>query len=262
MSEPISEPVSELRSKRTVAVEFINTGKDLIGMLRDAMLLVMAVLLIVWPQTINDILVAAGFEEGSFAGMKWKAKLAEADEVLLKSQATISDLRDQNEKLNNTLVEVKPQIASTEVKADIERLEQINSDLNARSAQVQAIVDSTTSTNAMLIQKIQVSTGKSATWGVVYGSHSTLDSARYEVRMNAEKLELKPSTIYYRQGSYRSVAIATDRVEAEKFLKMAKRYQQEAYIVDLDTWCSGPTKERGYVECSTPEQKRQELSRE
>lgn len=44
----------------------VATGKDLIAMLQDGMLLVIAVLLIGWPQTINSILVEAGFEEGSF----------------------------------------------------------------------------------------------------------------------------------------------------------------------------------------------------
>ena len=77
------------------------TGKDLVAMLRDAMLLLIAVLLIGWPQTINNILVEAGFEEGSFAGLKWKAKLTQSDETLLKAQATIADLIEQNEKLNN-----------------------------------------------------------------------------------------------------------------------------------------------------------------
>ncbi len=63
--------------------EIVATGKDLVAMLRDALQLLMAVLLIGWPQTINNILVEAGFEEGSFAGVKWKAKLTKSDSASL-----------------------------------------------------------------------------------------------------------------------------------------------------------------------------------
>ena len=216
------------------------------------MLLFMAVLLIGWPQTINSILVEAGFEEGSFAGMNWKAKLTQSDDTLLKAQATIADLREQNEKLNSALSEVKSQIASPEIKANIAKLEQLNMHLAASSARVQAAVETTASANAPLVQKVQTSTGTVVTWGVVYGGDRTLDAAKYEVQTIASKLGLTNAAIYYRQDSYRSVATTIDRLHAEQLLKKAKKRRKDSYIVNMSTWCPSTTEKDGYFECSSP----------
>lgn len=243
--------MTEKRNDRYLS-GFVATGKDLVAMLRDGMLLLIAVLLIGWPQTINSILVEAGFEEGSFAGVKWKAKLTQSDETLLKAQATIADLREQNEKLNKALSEVKSQIASAEVKEDIAKLDQLNVRLTASSAKVQAAVETTTSANAPLIQKVQASTGTVATWGVVYGGDRTLGDAKYEVQTIAPKLGLTNAAIYYRNNSFRSVATTTDRLQAEQLLKKAKERRKDSYLVNMSTWCPSTTERNGYVECLTP----------
>lgn len=232
--------------------KFAATGKDLVAMLRDGMLLLIAVLLIGWPQTINSILVEAGFEEGSFAGLKWKAKLTKSDATLLKALDTIADLREQNENLNNALLEVKSHVPSAEVRAYIAKLDQLNTRLAESSAKVQAAVETTTSENAPLIQKIQTSTGTVATWGVVYGGDRTLDAAKYEVQTIAAKLGLTNAAIYYRNNSFRSVATTTDRLQAEQLLKKAKERRKSSYIVNMSTWCPSTTERNGYFECLNP----------
>ena len=80
------------------------------------MLLLIAVLLIGWPHVVNSILVDAGFEEGSFAGLKWKAKLTQSDDTLLKAQSTIADLTDHSN-LSAAISDLKAQITGTETKA-------------------------------------------------------------------------------------------------------------------------------------------------
>src|SRR5229473_515359 len=47
-------------------------AKDLFAFLRDSSLFAVALLLLVFPATFNAVLTSAGFEEGSFAGLKWK----------------------------------------------------------------------------------------------------------------------------------------------------------------------------------------------
>lgn len=230
----------------------VGTGKDFIALLRDAVLLLIAVLLIRWPQTFNSILVDAGFEEGSFAGLKWKAKLTQSDDALLKAQATIADLKDQNEKLNKALSETKSQIGSTDIKAKIANLEQLNIRVVSSSAKVQAAIETSISANAPLVQKIQSSTGTAVTWGVVYSGDQNLDAARYEIQTIAPKLGLTNAAIYYRQGSYRSVATTTDRLQAEQLLNKAKERRKDSYIVNMSTWCPSATQRAGYSECSNP----------
>lgn len=86
-----------------------------------------------------------------------------------------------------------------------------------------------------LVQKVQVSTGISVTWGVVYGGDRILDVAQYEVRTIARKLGLTTAAIDYRRGSYRSVATSTDRLQAGTLLKKAKARRKDPYIVNMAT---------------------------
>lgn len=231
--------------------ELVSIGKELVAMLRDAMLLVIAILLLVWPQTIKNVLVDAGFKKASIAGMEWEANFSQSDENLVKSQSTIADLMEQNGKLNKALSEVKSLIGNTEVKADIVKLEQINTQLVANATKAQVSAAANILANAPLVQEIQASADKPTTWGVVYGGDQRLDGAEYETKTAAPKFGLTNTAIYYRQGSYRSVATTIDRLQASQLLNKAQEHRKDAYIVNMTTWCPNTTLKEGYFECST-----------
>lgn len=226
----------------------IATGKDLVALLRDAMLLLLGVLLILWPAAINDILVTAGFEEGSFAGLQWKARLTQSDGSLVKAQALIADLKDQNERLNQALSQAQgPSTRPYDAK-----LEQLNQALAAKTDRVQSALSSSVSANSTLVQQAQSQTAQVTTWGVVYGGDRTLTDARYEVGPVASKLGFSNAAIYLRQGSYRSVATSTDRVIASQMLKKAQERRPDAYLADMSSWCTDPAQKDGYLECPAP----------
>jgi hypothetical protein len=84
---------------------FIGLGKDFVALLRDAALLGLAGLLLLFPTKLNDVLVSAGFEEGSIVGFKWKANLLLADEALKSAQETIASLQAQLDKTTKALGE-------------------------------------------------------------------------------------------------------------------------------------------------------------
>jgi hypothetical protein len=121
----------------------------------------------------------------------------------------------------------------------------------ASSARVQAAVESTTSANAPLVQKLQTSAGTIVTWGVVYGGDQTLDAAKFEIQTIAPKLGLTNAAIYYRQVSYRSVATTTDGLQAEQLLLKAKERRKDSYIVNMSTWCRDAAQKNGYFECAS-----------
>ena len=225
-------------------------GKDIVALLRDGALLVMAVLLIFWPTRVNSILVDAGFEEGSFAGLTWKAKLSETDDALVEAQATIEDLRTQNHKLSEALEGTKNAIANAEVKENITKLQRLNDQLDDSSALVQQMAKAATSANAPLVRRFQERAGTVVTWGVVYGGDPTLGSARHEVEVVARRLGLSNASVYLRQGSYRSVATTTDRLEANRLLERAKKRREDAYVVNMEKWCPDAVEKSGYQECS------------
>jgi hypothetical protein len=70
-------------------------AKDIFALLRDSSLFAVAFLLLAFPATFNAILTSAGFEEGSFAGLKWKRQLFDTDTSLRTAQETIVSLRAQ-----------------------------------------------------------------------------------------------------------------------------------------------------------------------
>lgn len=228
----------------------IATGKDLVALLRDALLLLLGVLLLLWPAAINGMLVAAGFEEGSFAGLQWKARLTQSDGSLVKAQGLIADLKDQNERLNQALSQARAQGASPA--PDGASLERINQALAAKTERVQSALTSSLAANSELVQKAQSQTAQSTTWGVVYGGDRNLADARYETGPVASKLGLAGAAVYLRQGSYRSVVTSSDRLQATQMLKKAQERRADAYLADMSSWCPDPAPKDGYLECPAP----------
>ena len=89
----------------TTLTRSVALGKDLVSLLRDFAIFVLALLLLVFPGQFNSILVNAGFEEGSLVGFKWKSKLVESDNALKEAQSTIAVLQASNDELVKALAE-------------------------------------------------------------------------------------------------------------------------------------------------------------
>ena len=231
---------------------FLSTWKDLVALVRDTLLLALVVLLLAFPTTFNNLLVSAGFEEGSIVGFKWKAKLVESDQALKEAQANITDLTAQNEKLSRALAAAQARSGDPAEKLLLTKLEDENNKLKQASAKVEASVQVTIASNAVLVEKAQTSSGATLQWGVVYGGDTDLAAAQYEVETAAKKYGLTNTSIFFRQGSFRSVATAADRSDAEQLLFKAKNRRSDAYIVNLNTWCPNRTAKAGYTECAVP----------
>lgn len=246
----MAEQENKKQDKVSLASKLVSIGKDVVALLRDGSLLLLAVLLIGWPEIFNDTLVRAGFEEGSLVGLKWKAKVSQQDKELVSAQATIADLKAQNVNLEKALNEAKAQLSDGLLKSKITALEKVNAQVLPSISKVQDSLRTTIEANTAFVQKLQVSGGTMATWAVVFSGDTTLKEARYETEKAAPKLGVKDAAIYYRQGSYRGVVIATDRGQANQILMKLKKRRADAYIVNMSTWCPQVSEEKGYVECS------------
>lgn len=230
----------------------LSTWKDLVSLLRDTLLLSLGVLLVIFPMTFNNILVSAGFEEGSVVGFKWKSHLIEIDQALKDERARNTDLTNQNQKLSEVLATAGSTINDPSVKEKLVKLQEENSKLMAASEKMQANVQATITSSATLIEKAQLSLGTASQWGVVYGGDTSIPGAQHETGIIAQNLGFTNVSIYFRQGSYRSVVLASNRVEAEQLLYKARNRRSDAYIVDMAKWCPQPTQKAGYRECPSP----------
>lgn len=226
----------------------ISIGKDLVALLRDGTLVILALLLLLFPGKFNDLLVRAGFEEGSIVGFKWKANLIDANDALKNAQVTISDLKAQLDKANNALIEAQRKTDDPALKKSITELKAENSRLNEATKQVQASVRATIASNEPLVEKAQVSIGARGGWGVVFGSDISLNAAGDEIKRATQK-GIEGAAIYYRNGYYASIAVVDSRSKAQEYLDIAKTFRPDAYIASMATWCRNPQPQEGFTAC-------------
>jgi hypothetical protein len=131
----------------------IAMGKDFVALLRDAALFLLAVLLIAFPGRFNSMLVAAGFEEGSVVGFKWKSKLVESNRALEEAQLTIAQLQAKNDELVLALNETGRASGDPAVEERLERLGRENVALKIETRTTQARVADTIEANTPLVEK-------------------------------------------------------------------------------------------------------------
>lgn len=146
---------NESTTKSTSPVaSFISIAKDAFALLRDSALFAIGALLLFLPATFNSILTEAGFEEGSFAGLKWKAALHDTDTQLLLANDTISKLEAQNQELLNLLEETSgtddKSNEKTSQRQEIERLALASRATAERAKEVQTSVSATLKANERL----------------------------------------------------------------------------------------------------------------
>lgn len=239
------------KSNKAAFSDLLSMGKDLISLLRDSSLLVLAILLILFPSTLSAILAKASFVEGSVAGFKWKANLVASDAALKEAQATITDLQQKNDQFSKALVEAQTRLNDPSLKATISKLEEENKRQRASTQAVQSSVSSTIGSNSELVDKALSATNIQK-WGVIFGGDSQLADAEYETKEIAPKLGIPNAGIFLRQGSFRSVSLVNSQELAKEVLLKAKSRREDAYIVDMTNWCSAPIAKQGYTECSNP----------
>jgi hypothetical protein len=239
----------EMNDKGSSVATSIAMGKDGIALLRDLAVFTLAVLLIAYPARLNHILTEAGFEEGSLVGFKWKTKLVDSDAALKDAQVTINDLKAQLDKTTKLLADAQAKLNDPGQKTAFAQLQQENSALQVATSRVKTSVESTIAANAPLVRNAQTFLTGSA-WGVVFGGDTALDKAKYESDIVGPKLGLRNTAVYFRQGFYRSVAVAADQAEAQDMLSKARARRADAYVVRMQSWCPDVVDKDGYRQCA------------
>ncbi len=227
--------------------------KDILASLKDMGIIVFVILIIFFRDSVVDFVKNHDIKLGNINafGIDIAIESLQQDKQLVNAQATIADLKTQNSNLENTLNEAKAQISDVVLRGKIATLEKINAQVIPAASKVQDSLQTTIAANSALVQQLQTATNITPTWAVVFGGDSTLDAARYEIETAARKLGITNAAIYYRQGSYRSVVITSDRSQANQFLAKLKQSKGDAYIVNMSTWCPQTKEGAGYYECGT-----------
>lgn len=87
-------------------------------------------------------------------------------------------------------------------------------------------------------------------WVIVFSGDSNLESSQYELN-NLIKGGIENPQIFFRDKSFRIISkIFINQKEANDYLNQHKRkIRSDAYIVDLDKWCTGEIFNGKYYEC-------------
>ena len=227
----------------------VATGKDLVALLRDLALFLVAVSLFAFPQVLNQRLEQAGFVKGTIAGFEWQAGLERSQEALNDANQAIHNLQEQNGVLTTALRTVNDQLNDPALSARLERVQE-QSELSARAADAtQAAVRRTIASNAPLVQEAREATGRDGPWYVVYGGDPSLAGAQDEVSIVERQGGISGSRIILRQGSYRSVVPVETREQAQQLLAQARGRRSDAYLVRQSSWCGRLEPRDGYLEC-------------
>lgn len=132
---------------------YIALAKDVFALLRDSVLFMAALLLLAFPVRFNAILSDAGFEEGSFAGLKWKRQFVDTDTALRTAQDTITSLQTQNAELLQAVKAAQNGAGEADRRTELARLESSSVATAAAARQVQASVGATLATNDRIVEK-------------------------------------------------------------------------------------------------------------
>lgn len=191
-------------------MKVVSPGKDIVALLRDATLFVLAMLLLVFPAQFNTILVDAGFEEGSVVGFKWKSKLIDSNQALEEARSTIASLQTRNDELLKALQYAKAKSDDPELMKRVTALQEENRKLQDQTQRVQTVVADTIESNAPLVQKAisaaeqraaPATLGKSA-YTVGLQTLGVDDSERVAInqKLQADGYGLDPLTYSYPAG--------------------------------------------------------------
>jgi hypothetical protein len=241
--------MTERRETQGSVPTLVAVGKDCVNLLRDLFLFILAMMLVVFPSTFNNVLTKAGFEEGSFAGLTWRKKLDVSNSALSDAQMSLNDLKNNLDETRKALAEAQAKLNDPALKEKIGKIEERGAQLDATTTKVATSVSNTIASNATYVEKAQRSVAAGGQWGVVYGYDGTLEQAQSEVTKAAQINKIVNPTIYLRLGIFRSVSVVGSRDAAEQELPTVRQRRADAYIVNISSWCPNPIEQKDYIQC-------------
>ncbi len=115
----------------------MQTARDALVVVREAIIIVIVLLLFLWPSLINETLTNAGFTKASFFGgvLEWEKQLKESKEQVVKANEDLAEVQEKFEQVTEELESIKV-TARPEEKA---RLDNLTREIRMSSAKTRAV---------------------------------------------------------------------------------------------------------------------------
>lgn len=242
------EPALEAATTQTR----IGVARDWGRLIRDILIAVLIVFCIFNPPVVRGWLGELGVSQVSLFGIE----LTPRHEVEIAAAVdTLTQERDVARFERSVLVHVNQRairdFESRQARMTPEQREAVESvigDIRRETDADPAGRASTPEIQQRLISGARREAPTTASWGIVFGG----DTTRALVAQDLTRVGGTPfanAQIVQRHNSFRSILQADSLTSAEQLLTDARRYNSNAYIVNLDSWCPGRTPGEGYLVC-------------
>jgi hypothetical protein len=239
-------------SENTASGTFSNVlsrCKDLVAVLRDGFVLMLAVYAVFNFDTVKTALADSGISEFEGFGVKIKtlnAQITINDKKLIDANANIADLQEELSAARSTIDLLKTNVSD---QATTQKLESLDASIVRTTERSESLQQSMASVISKNTKFVKASTAeKPYDLAVVFGGDRTLEAAQHEIG-RARKAGLPNPEVYFREGSFRSIVTTSDRAKAEQYLVLARLQKSDAYIVNLATWCPERSTEKSFTSC-------------
>ena len=139
-----------------ITAERIDAARQIMALVRDASILLLALFFLLLPRTFNRILTDAGFDRGSFMGMEWRNQLQQSNAALADADQAISDVQVRTASMATSLKKLEENATDPEQKQKITALAKENTKLAETTTNMQATVAQALQANAPLVAQLDV----------------------------------------------------------------------------------------------------------
>jgi hypothetical protein len=218
--------------------DYVNTGKNLLSLLRDFVLVMIFLMLLTAPSFVGKRLADAGFTRGKFLGIEWESKAADFNKIDTQLKDANLVMNQQSEQLRKNAEIFKKFADDQPVKPqELLDLRNKNEEVLATAKTANAAISSTIAKVAPIAEEAEKIVTTNQQWAVVFSGNSNLAGGNYERKTSARLYGVAGSQVYYRAGSFRVATLINDRSDATDIIKKLSLRYPDAYVVNFKTWC-------------------------
>nr|WP_295110887.1 hypothetical protein [uncultured Caulobacter sp.] len=232
--------------------DYVNTGKNLLALLRDFVLVIIFLMLLTAPGFVGKRLAEAGFTKGKFLGIEWESKAADFNKLDTQLKDANLVIAQQSEQLKKNAEILKQFAGDQPAKSkEILALSKKNEEVLATAKTANTAISSTIAKVAPIAEEAEKIVTTDQQWAVVFSGNSNLEGGQYERQTSARLYGVAGSQVYYRAGSFRVATLINNRSDASAIIKKLRPRYPDAYVVNFKTWCpnSKAVEGKGYYAC-------------
>jgi len=225
--------------------------KDALGLVRELIVIAVLLLLLMYPQAINDRLVKAGFTKADIAGFTWEkaqkaleqtGEASQQVEAVTKKLLSVRESVDQlSQQSGDPQIRRSAEVLKTDLTQSLQTTRNTEQDLKASLAVQETILQSAQPEGMQ----------ETGPWGIVISADKGVPEAQFDAN-RARSLGYGSVTVYYRKNWFRPVVEFPNLVEAQAALpRLRSEIRSSSYLVNMAKWC--PVRNRigneGVLQC-------------